>query len=91
MYKLKNYGNPTLGVESAPVAQWDSFKTEIDSFIVFFSFDGQFQKKLSWQCSSRFNLMSFPKAKRFTETASQGPGPNAYDVGFGSSERLVGH
>ena len=33
--------------------------------------------------------MSFPKAKRFTEHASQGPGPNAYDVVFTSSDRLV--
>ena len=35
----------------------------------------------------RFGLMSFPKAKRFTEHTSQGPGPNAYDVA--GSERLV--
>ena len=33
--------------------------------------------------------MSFPKAKRFTEHASQGPGPNAYDVVFTGSDRLV--
>ena len=34
--------------------------------------------------------MSFPKAKRFTDHASQGPGPNAYDVVFAGSERSVG-
>ena len=34
--------------------------------------------------------MSFPKAKRFTDHASQGPGPNAYDIVFAGSERLVG-
>ena len=34
--------------------------------------------------------MSFPKAKRFTDHASQGPGPNAYDVVFAGSEKLVG-
>ena len=38
----------------------------------------------------RVGLMSFPKAKRFTDHASQGPGPNAYDVVFAGSERLVG-
>ena len=37
----------------------------------------------------RFGLMSFPKAKRFTDHISQGPGPNAYDVVFSGSERLV--
>ena len=35
-------------------------------------------------------MMSFPKAKRFTDHYSAGPGPNAYDITSFSSEKSVG-
>ena len=35
-------------------------------------------------------MMSFPKAKRFTDHYSAGPGPNAYDITSLSSEKSVG-
>ena len=35
-------------------------------------------------------MMSFPKAKRFTDHYSVGPGPNAYDTVSLSSEKSVG-
>ena len=35
-------------------------------------------------------MMSFPKAKRFSDHHSAGPGPNAYDIVSSSSEKSVG-